>query len=92
MINGLCIAGLTSEAEKLLVEMDEKGCSTNDCTYNTIIRGLINNNEISKATVLIQQMVEKGFSADASTMELIVNLLSKDEVDPALLLLIKGSL
>lgn len=37
----------------------------------------------------IQQMVERGFSADASTRELIVDLLSKDDVDPALLPLIK---
>lgn len=39
--------------------------------------------------VLTQQMVEKGFSAAASTMELVVNLLSEDKVDPALLALIK---
>jgi len=38
---------------------------------------------------LIQQMVEKGFSADASTTELIVDLLCKDKVDPALLPLIQ---
>jgi hypothetical protein len=41
---------------------------------------------------VIHQMVERGFSADASTMELIVGLLTKDKVDPALLPLIKRSL
>ncbi|PQM40857.1 putative pentatricopeptide repeat-containing protein [Prunus yedoensis var. nudiflora] len=45
MINGLCIGGLTSEVEKLLVEMEGKGCSPDGCTYNTIIRGLISNKE-----------------------------------------------
>ncbi|PQP92135.1 hypothetical protein Pyn_21266 [Prunus yedoensis var. nudiflora] len=64
--------------------MEEKGCSPDDCTYNTIIRGFIHNKQTSRAMVLIQTMVEKGFSADASTTELIVNLLSKDEVDPTL--------
>ncbi|CAL2264527.1 unnamed protein product [Prunus armeniaca] len=72
--------------------MEEKGCSPDGCTYNTIIRGFISNNETSRAMVLIQQMVGNGFSADASTTELIVQLLSRDKVDPALLLLIKESL
>ncbi|KAM5582876.1 hypothetical protein ABKV19_003008 [Rosa sericea] len=69
MIQGLCHHGLIIEAEKLLREMGGKGCSPNDCT---IIRGLLNNNETSWATRLIQEMLERGFSADASTMELIV--------------------
>ncbi|PRQ34859.1 putative pentatricopeptide [Rosa chinensis] len=85
MIQGLCRHGLIIEAEKLLREMEGKGCSANGCTYNTIIRGLLNKNDTSLATRLIQEMLERGFSADASTMELIVDLLSKDIVDPALL-------
>ncbi|VVA21007.1 PREDICTED: pentatricopeptide repeat-containing [Prunus dulcis] len=85
MINGLCIGGRTSEAEKLLIEMEEKGCSPNGWTYNVIIRGFINNNETVRAMELIQQMVKGRFSADASTTELIIDLLCKDKVDPALL-------
>jgi pentatricopeptide repeat protein len=71
--------------------MEEKGCSPDGWIYNTIIRGFINNNEASRAMGLIQEMVERGFSADASTMELIVDLLSQDRVDPALLPLLKNS-
>ena len=82
MISGFCSGGLTSEAENLLREMEEKGCSPDGCTYNTIIRRFINDNETSKAVRLIQEMVERGFSADASTTELIVN-------SPALLALIQ---
>ncbi|PRQ34971.1 putative pentatricopeptide [Rosa chinensis] len=77
--------------KKLLREMGGKGCSPDGCTYNTIVRGFINNKETSRATRLIQEMLEKGFSADASTMELIVDLLSKDTVDPGLLALLKDS-
>lgn len=89
MISGLCNGGLTYEAEKLLRKMEEKGCSPDNVTYNSIIRGYIHCNETSRIVGLIQQMVERGFSADASTMKLIVDLFSKAEVDPALLSLIK---
>ncbi|PRQ34778.1 putative metalloenzyme, LuxS/M16 peptidase, tetratricopeptide-like helical domain-containing protein [Rosa chinensis] len=84
MIHGLCHHGFIVEAEKLLREMGGKGCSPNGWTYNTIIRGFINNNETSRATRLIQEMLERGFSADASTMELIVDLLSKDTAAAAI--------
>ncbi|CAL9021597.1 unnamed protein product [Prunus brigantina] len=49
MINGLCITGLTSEAEKFLIQMEEKGCSPDDCTYNTIVQGFIHNKQTSRA-------------------------------------------
>ncbi|PRQ34901.1 putative pentatricopeptide [Rosa chinensis] len=91
MIHGLCHDGLLVEAEKLLREMGGKGCSPDGCTYNTIIRGLLNINETTWAMKLIQEMLERRFSADASTMELIIVLLSKDIVDPALLMLLKDS-
>jgi hypothetical protein len=39
-----------------------------------------------------QQMAERGLSADASTMKLIVDLLSKDKVDPTLLPLLRKPL
>ena len=45
MIGGLCNGGLIAEAEKLLMEMEEEGCSPNSWTYNTIIRGFINSIE-----------------------------------------------
>ncbi|PRQ35312.1 putative pentatricopeptide [Rosa chinensis] len=71
--------------------MREKGCSPDGWTYNIIIRGLLSNNETSWAMGFIEEMVELGFSADASTTELIVRLLSKDIVDPGLLQLLKDS-
>ncbi|XP_050368340.1 putative pentatricopeptide repeat-containing protein At1g12700, mitochondrial [Argentina anserina] len=91
MIQGLCRRGLLVEAEKLLREMEGKGCPPNDCTYNIIIRGFLNNNKTSQAVKLIEEMRRCGFSADASTMELILGLLSKNVVDPALLQFVKDS-
>ncbi|KAL6204304.1 hypothetical protein ACLB2K_021572 [Fragaria x ananassa] len=85
MINGLCDGGLLVEAEKLLREMGAMGCSPDGCTYNIIIRGFLNNDEISRGVQLIEEMMEMGFSSDASTMELVLALLSKENVHPALL-------
>lgn len=90
MINELCNGGLLNDAEELLREMEDKACSPNDWTFNTMIRGFINNNETLRAMGLIQQMLERDFSADASTMGLIVDLLSQDKVDLPLLPLLKN--
>ncbi|TQD75002.1 hypothetical protein C1H46_039470 [Malus baccata] len=72
--------------------MEEGGCPRDNYTYDTIVRGIINKNETSRAIRLVRKMVEKGFLADASTHELVLDLRSKDEVDPALLPLIEKAL
>ena len=46
MIHGLCKRGLLDEANMLFMGMDENGCSPNDCNYNAIIRGLLQNNAV----------------------------------------------
>ncbi|CAL8161647.1 unnamed protein product [Prunus armeniaca] len=84
MISGLCSKGRISESENLLTLMKERGCSPNGCTYNTLIRGCINNKETSRAFRLVQEMADMGFSADDSTMKWVVDLLSKDKLDPEL--------
>ncbi|ONI01027.1 hypothetical protein PRUPE_6G117200 [Prunus persica] len=76
--------GRINEAENLLTLMKERGCSPNGCTYNTIIRGCINNKETSRAIRLVQEMADMGFAADNSTMKWVVDLLSKDKLDPEL--------
>jgi pentatricopeptide repeat protein len=55
------------------------GCSLDDCTYNTIIQGLLQHNEMSKAMEYIQIMVDKGFSANAVTVIMLVDLLSSNQ-------------
>ncbi|XP_050369370.1 pentatricopeptide repeat-containing protein At1g62720-like [Argentina anserina] len=56
----------------------------------TQLSGVLNNNEISKATVLMKEMRKKGFSGDATTMR-IAALLSKAIGDPELLAWLKDS-
>ena len=64
--------------------MDGNGCPPNDCTYNTIIRGLLRHNETSKAMELVKIMVSKGFSADMTSTTILVDLLFANLVDIAL--------
>ena len=75
---------MVGEAKDLHREMEENGCPPDSCTYNLMIRGCIKNNEISKARQLRHEMVDKGFSADASTAELFVDLVACGKLDSSL--------
>jgi pentatricopeptide repeat protein len=84
MIKGLCKEGLIDEASELLEKMDGNGCSPNDRTYNTIIQGLLQHKETSKAMELVKIMVNKGFSADSTTTEILLDLISVNPTNKAL--------
>ena len=81
MLKGLCKEGLIEEASEIFEKMDGSGCSPNDRTYNTIIQGLLEHNETSKAMKYIEIMVEKGFLANATVASMVVELLSSNQVD-----------
>jgi len=76
MIKGLCKEGLLKEARVLFEQMEENGCLPNHVTYNTIIQGFLQHNEISCVVKYIKMMVDKGFSANATTATILINLLS----------------
>ncbi|GAV63205.1 PPR_2 domain-containing protein [Cephalotus follicularis] len=78
MINGLCKEGLPNEAYDLFRKMEDYGCVPNSCSYNTIIKGFFRNNDASIAMQLLEEMVNRGFSADVSTIEMILNLFTSD--------------
>ncbi|XP_008228123.1 PREDICTED: pentatricopeptide repeat-containing protein At1g62590-like [Prunus mume] len=67
--------------EALLRGMEEKGCSPDSVTYNTIIQRFLLNDELSRAQKLIQEMVAKGFSADDLTTTMIVDLIDEGKLD-----------
>uniref|UniRef100_A0A2N9J9P4 Lon N-terminal domain-containing protein n=1 Tax=Fagus sylvatica TaxID=28930 RepID=A0A2N9J9P4_FAGSY len=73
MIKGLCNGGLLDDASELLEKMDGNGCSPNDRTYNTIIRGLLQHNETSKAMKYLHIMVEKGLLANKQDLPNAMN-------------------
>ena len=81
MIKGFCKNGLIDEANELLEKMDSNGCSPNGCMYNTIIQGLLQHSETSKATKYLKIMVDKGFSANATIATVFIDLLSSNQVD-----------
>ena len=81
MLKGLCKEGLIDEASELLEKMDGNSCTPNDHTYNTIIQGLLQHNETSKAMKYLKIMVDKGFSKNATVATMLVDLLSSNQVD-----------
>jgi len=84
MIKGLCKEGLLKEARVLFEQMEENGCLPNHVTYNTIIQGFLQHNEISWAVKYIKMMVDKGFSANATTVTILINLLCTNQTDKTL--------
>lgn len=75
------------EANELFAEMKAKDCLPNDITYNTLIRGYFQNEKYDEVCVLIDDMRVHGFSADASTSAMLLNLLESKEQDSTLLAL-----
>ena len=74
---------------ELLEKVDGNGCLPNDRTYNTIIQGLLQHNETSRVMKYLHIMVEKGFSANATTATMFIDLLSTKQVDKTIQELLK---
>jgi pentatricopeptide repeat protein len=84
IIKGLCKEGLLNEARELFEKMEEIGCSPDHFTYNTIIQGFFQHNDTSCVVKYIKIMVDKGFSANATTATILINLLSTNQADKTL--------
>ncbi|XP_028084935.1 putative pentatricopeptide repeat-containing protein At1g12700, mitochondrial [Camellia sinensis] len=84
MIQGLCEEGLLDEAKELFVKMEKNSGLPNDVNYNTIIGGFLGQQKCYEVLVLLEKMLQKGFSPDASTSSLIVDLISTRGQDPTL--------
>ncbi|KAJ9162536.1 hypothetical protein P3X46_022301 [Hevea brasiliensis] len=66
LINGMCRAGRLTDAKELFPRLFEKALKPHVYTYR-----FLRHKDIPEATLLIDEMVDKGFSADAATFELI---------------------
>ena len=84
MLKGLCKEGLLEEASEIFEKMDGSDCSPDNRTYNTIIQGLLQHNETSKAMKYLEMMVDKGFSTNATVTSMLFDLLSSNQVDKSI--------
>ncbi|KAJ9162528.1 hypothetical protein P3X46_022293 [Hevea brasiliensis] len=81
IVNALCKCGKKKyEAYKVFRGMKKSGCLPNDCCYNVIIQGFLKHKDVSKATQLINEMVDKGFSAHATAFELVIHLSPNEDL------------
>ncbi|CAN6860722.1 unnamed protein product [Brassica oleracea] len=85
MIEGLCKKGSLSEAGMLFRKMGDDGIAPNDCTFNTLIRAQLRGSDISTSIELIEEMKRCGFSADASTINIVMDMLSSGRLDRSFL-------
>ncbi|CAF1931927.1 unnamed protein product [Brassica oleracea] len=54
----------------------ERGIAPDDCTYDTIIRAHLGGGGVATSVELIEEMKRCGFSADASPMKMVIDMLS----------------
>ncbi|XP_021639314.2 pentatricopeptide repeat-containing protein At3g22470, mitochondrial-like [Hevea brasiliensis] len=67
IIKGLCKEGLLNEAYKVFRGMGERGCLSDDYCNNVIIQEFLKRKHVARASQFLDEMVGKGFSADATT-------------------------
>ncbi|CAH8382357.1 unnamed protein product [Eruca vesicaria subsp. sativa] len=76
MIGGLCKKGSLAEANTLLRKMEEEGIAPDSGPYNTLIRAHLRDGDLTESAELIEEMKSCGFSADASTIKIVMDMLS----------------
>ncbi|RZC61116.1 hypothetical protein C5167_022889 [Papaver somniferum] len=80
MINGLFHNMMSLEAEKLIFEMEEKGCLPNARTYDIIIQAFLIAKETDRALHFLRKMCEKEFVPSDSVFSFSLKTLSADEL------------
>uniref|UniRef100_A0A199UCL3 Pentacotripeptide-repeat region of PRORP domain-containing protein n=1 Tax=Manihot esculenta TaxID=3983 RepID=A0A199UCL3_MANES len=85
LINGMCKAGKINDAKELFSRLFKNGLQPDVYICSAIMKGLCQagfrrHNDLPKASELINEMVDKGFSADATTTDMVVHLLHNDDL------------
>ncbi|KAK6135969.1 hypothetical protein DH2020_030307 [Rehmannia glutinosa] len=81
--------GLLEEAKDLFLRMEQASLSPNGVTYNVIVRGNLRGGKFDDAARFFEEMGDKGFSPDASTFALLLDLLGTVEHNPTILKMIQ---
>ncbi|KAL0884873.1 hypothetical protein Bca101_008854 [Brassica carinata] len=58
------------------LERWERMIAPNDCTYNILIQAHLRDGDLAASAKLIEEMKRCGFSADASTVKMVMDMLS----------------
>ncbi|KAF3601969.1 hypothetical protein F2Q69_00037168 [Brassica cretica] len=96
LLDGLCDNGELEKALEILDQMHNKkmkedGYEPNFCTYNTIIRAhLRDGGDLATSVELIEEMNRCGFSADASTIKMVMDMLVDGRLDKSFLDMLSG--
>ncbi|CAN6902071.1 unnamed protein product [Brassica oleracea] len=90
MLSGLFKRSSLSEADALFRKMKEDGYEPDGCTYNTLIRAHLRGSDITTSVQLIEEMKRCGFSSDASTVKIVMDMLSSGELDKSFLNMLSG--
>ncbi|KAL2941290.1 hypothetical protein RDABS01_029640 [Bienertia sinuspersici] len=82
IIKGFCNKGLITDAEEVFKKMEDNGCS-NDCTFNTLIKGFLDSKDVNRAVTLVSIMRSKEFMTDNYTISSLLGLLANPNVSDA---------
>ncbi|KAL0757679.1 hypothetical protein Bca101_095347 [Brassica carinata] len=95
IIHGMCNASKVDDAWNLFcslplkgVKIGEDGIAPNSGTYNTLIRAHLRGSDISNSVELIEEMKRCGFSADASTVKIVMDMLVDGRLDKSFLVML----
>lgn len=58
--------------------MKDNGCFPNNITYNVVVQGFLRFKKISEMTSFVKEMTGRGFSFDATTIELLINIIREN--------------
>ncbi|KAK4707256.1 hypothetical protein R3W88_033177 [Solanum pinnatisectum] len=62
----------------MLRKMEGNNCFPDNVTYNVMVQGFLRCSRISEMTTFMKEMTGRGFSFDASTIELLVNIIREN--------------
>ena len=85
MIGGLCKKGSLPEAGLLFKKLEEDGIAPDSGPHNTLIRAHLRDGDLATSAELIEEMKRCGFSADASTVKMVMDMLSDGRLDRSFL-------
>lgn len=58
--------------------MKDNGCFPNNITYNVVVQGFLRFKKISEMTSFVKEMTGRGFSFDATTTGVLINVLKEN--------------